>query len=602
MPDAIPIPEVDGTDAAPPPDDESLRRRAIPPPEPDVVPPPPDARAIPVVSRAIPVPSEVSPPIGSTEDLENRGFQSRTLGTPIPPAATPANPTPPTPGSTADLEARSLADFEHPKSAPIQTGVASLWTKAQNIHNPVLRVLGEIGAGGARALDTVGTIFGGPFVANIPGSTLNAQFKADREAKLGREEAQTEQEQAAAEEARARAASLRNPKPKNEFELWSTQNPGGTLEQFEAAMNRPAKFGAITKAYGQALLDGDMKRAAELEPRVTQFLKTTQKPPTETSAADKQANEAIAQKAAAGGFPLNNPATFQKNLDAALKAGAITKDDAAKISGYETLNATPATNLTVHVAGAEQTAAAKNDNAYYRYTDADGTHVVKGNQLPPNAEALPVKEVEGYYNEAHMSNIVQQSLNRIQDDLSAHPEIFDDPAARAILATTLEQMDRQSAGIIVAGTGGSIPLPSGLGDMINTALQNKALDKKTADAVKQYIADYKAAKDKAIVMQMEMQGGKIGRGSALAFKAITDQLPNGATADSKTALRQMRDIQETQNELSAKYPDDNSRGFTKIKPSKAGGSASNEPPRPDTVPANYVFQENGPKGKGWYKP
>ena len=34
---------------------------------------------------------------------------------------------------------------------------------------------------------------------------------------------------------------------------------------------------------------------------------------------------------------------------------------------------------------------------------------------------------------------------------------------------------------------------------------------------------------------------------------------------------------------------------------KAGGGGI-EPPRPANVPANYVFQENGPKGRGWYRP
>jgi hypothetical protein len=41
---------------------------------------------------------------------------------------------------------------------PNQAGVASLWSKAENIQNPYLRVLGEIGAGAARGLDTAGSI------------------------------------------------------------------------------------------------------------------------------------------------------------------------------------------------------------------------------------------------------------------------------------------------------------------------------------------------------------------------------------------------------------------------------------------------------------
>ena len=121
-------------------------------------------------------------PIGSTEDLESR----------IAPRPLPSGRAIPiTPGSTEDLEDRSLQTFEHPKSAPIQTGVASLWTKAENIHNPILRVLGEIGAGGARALDVAGQAVGrvipavGAVESAIPGTTMNAEAKGKTGRKTG---------------------------------------------------------------------------------------------------------------------------------------------------------------------------------------------------------------------------------------------------------------------------------------------------------------------------------------------------------------------------------------------------------------------------------
>ena len=168
-------------------------------------------------------------------------------------------------------------------------------------------------------------------------------------------------------------------------------------------------------------------------------------------------------------------------------------------------------------------------------------------------------------NEARAANTVQQSLNRISEDVDKHPELWDNAAARDIMATTLEQVDRASAAMLVAGTGGSIPLPSGLGDMINTALQNKVLDKPTADALKHYIADYKGMKDQAIVMQMELQGGKIGRGSVQAFNSIVNQIPNGATPDGKTAAQQLEIMQQKQNEMSSKYPEKYGN-YTKEKP------------------------------------
>jgi hypothetical protein len=204
MADAVPIPEVDETDSAPP-DPDELRRRAIPmssapaiqpraatPIPPVAAAPQPAAPAIPApVSRAIPAAAVSSPAAPMT-------------ATPIP-------------GSQQDLDARAAAihqGFEHPKSAPIQTGVASLWTKAQNIHNPVLRVLGEIGAGGARALDAAGQAVGrvvpavGAVESAIPGSTMNEEFKQRQENKQEAREAGLEEKQAAIEHTKAETGAI----------------------------------------------------------------------------------------------------------------------------------------------------------------------------------------------------------------------------------------------------------------------------------------------------------------------------------------------------------------------------------------------------------
>ena len=154
-------------------------------------------------------------PIGSTEDLESR----------IAPRPLPSGRAIPiTPGSTEDLEDKSLQTFEHPKSAPIQTGVASLWTKAENIHNPILRVLGEIGAGGARALDVAGQAAGrvipavGAVESAIPGTTMNAEAKERQAAKQDEQQAELAQKEAVTGETKARTNAIENPQPKEETE------------------------------------------------------------------------------------------------------------------------------------------------------------------------------------------------------------------------------------------------------------------------------------------------------------------------------------------------------------------------------------------------
>lgn len=119
-------------------------------------------------------------PIGSTEPAETKA------------ASTVSNP-----------EHLPQADSSDPSSAsppgklhPVTSGVASLWTKADNIHNPVLRVLGKIGAGAARAADTVGSIVAPSAAMMIPGSTLNSKMEENRERRQATEDVENEGRQA----------------------------------------------------------------------------------------------------------------------------------------------------------------------------------------------------------------------------------------------------------------------------------------------------------------------------------------------------------------------------------------------------------------------
>ena len=285
-----------------------------------------------------------------------------------------------------------------------------------------------------------------------------------------------------------------------------------------------------------------------------------------TGVATGQENKDAFQKVLAkiGTPEAADPGKQMDALNAAKESGKITPEEYTASVGYLGANPAPATQA----AGAGEKAAAANKEKlkgkYFTWSDEEGTHFGTGDKMPEGAEST---EVDGktFMNEARTGNVVQKSMNQIAKDVDEHPEIWDNAAARNILATTLEQIDRTSSGLMIAGTGGNIPLPSGMGDMLNTALQNKALDEKTGRAVKDYIADYKSMKDKVISMQMALQGGKIGRGSAQAFKAIADQIPNGSTPDSKTARRQMSNLFTTQQDLMSKYPE-RYQNFEKEKP------------------------------------
>ena len=455
-----PIPVADEVDG-PPADDELLRRRAIP--------------EMPVAAAPAPVAAgRVIPPVDATTDLENRGLQSRTMGTPIPAAAAPMTPATPPQGSTADLEARSLATYEHPKSTPIQTGVASLWTKAENIHNPVLRVLGEIGAGGARALDAIGTGVGrvipavGAVESAIPGTTMNQEFGARRAAKQqeqgdisAQKEAQTEQEKAETGAVPARIAL-------EEAQAEALKHPKQGLTPEETTIHD-----LMTGENGQPRVNPQTKQPytyLDAYSAVEQAKQDTKPTPAATAAADKQANEAIAQKAAAAGFPLDDPKTLRKNLDAAVKAGAITKDDAAKLSGYQTLNATPGQNLTVRLEGEAQTNADAINKMFegkevLAHLPPDAAHPegqrllmsyadAKAQGIPPERlVALNAKEAQDTRDKITSTGATFRSLDTYRSDMKkAAPQLTEDDRRALQVLTSHEQVGEGFLDKIASGT------------------------------------------------------------------------------------------------------------------------------------------------------
>jgi hypothetical protein len=294
------------------------------------------------------------------------------------------------------------------------------------------------------------------------------------------------------------------------------------------------------------------------------------------------------------------PEDLTKSITQGVARGVITADQAADALAYQAANPNPVTNIQVSGAEAQNRANIAKAGKYYTYVDENGkTQVATGDKVPEGAEATPVKDIEAYMREAETGNIVQQALNRIHEDVDKRPEVFDNGKARAILGNAVQDIDRASAGLLIAGTGGSIPIPAGFGAAVTTALQNHALDDKTAEALKQYITDYRSMKDKVVIMQMEAQGGKIGRGTALAFKAIADQIPNGETPDSKQARRLMDNMQQMQTDLMGRYPDE--RGsYKKEKPYQYGGGVTAPTGATDEVVKDgrvigHVIVENGKK-------
>lgn len=128
-------------------------------------------------------------------------------------AAGPAIPTDQSPGQAIPTDGSPSVDH--------RAGVAKLWSRADNIHNPVLRVLGKIGAGMARGIDIAGSIAAPGIASEIPGSTLNNAISIRKEKAQEKEDSEESLQAATAGHLNAETAALKNPPAKAKEEEWS---------------------------------------------------------------------------------------------------------------------------------------------------------------------------------------------------------------------------------------------------------------------------------------------------------------------------------------------------------------------------------------------
>jgi hypothetical protein len=412
------------------------------------------------------------------------------------------------------------------------------------------KVLGGLSAGVAGTFNprvNAGELYSD--VANAPYNRAEEQWKnkgaeIQKEAGLADTEAQMRQREAEAEE-------KRNPQPKPKEEIWKV-NPN------------------FVGPNGEPVLEEQNSGTLRLGGQNIPGIKRVEKP--ETQEQNKLAFQGVVNKLDAAGLS-TDPKNIDKSLDGALKRGVITQQEHATARAYQAANPTPGTNLTVHVAGAQATQGMKDARQHYLYSDEDGTtHLVTGDKVPPGADALPVKDPQMFIGEAENANIVQKSFAKLakDDDLS----IFSDAKARTVLATALSEEGARTMGLLVAGTGGSIAMPAGSGKIIDQILENNAVPQNLRRAVKDYIADYWAMKDKMLMVQMAMQQGKMGRGNKAYFDAMVSQLPGPGTADEQMARRQLADFNETLTELKKRYPDKfgDYRKEPDLKPEQFGSS------------------------------
>jgi hypothetical protein len=496
------------------------------------------------------LPSLAKPQQGQIAQLGGSGLRGvDTSGTTavnpaVPPASALPPVTAPTPVQTPEEQRvagirSKLQTLE--KTAPATT---QLWQKAGQYHaeHPgIIGRLGQIGAGVLRGVDIGAETLMPNVAANIPGSILNrnlqvgagqrelkeAETQAGQASERSFRTAQSEKDVADAAKARRETELLGQPKPKEEEYSVETGRSGPHGESVLLEKTSGAE------RYGMP--------------------STPTKTPAETQEQNKLKFQSVVGKLDAAGLA-TGPTGLNKGLDEGLKRGVITPEEHALARSYQAANPTPATNLQVHVAGQETGQRIRDRAKFYTYTDSEGkTQLAKGDAIPPDAEGvLPVKDPEALLKGAQSMNAAQKSFNQLaRHDLT----MFDDPRTRSVLATALDEAKARQAGLLIAGTGGSLTLPSGAGHIIDQFLLNNAIPDRYRSEAKEFIADYYSMKDKLIILQMASQGGKMGRSMQSVIQAMFAQLPGLATADSAMAKHQLGNLQEFMSEMKQGLPE-----------------------------------------------
>lgn len=382
---------------------------------------------------------------------------------------------------------------------------------------PHRSLLGKIGHVFSRMGNIAGDIFAPEVMAITPGTDLNKaiaerrkETRADTQRELGIRETTANAEKLKAEtgaklepseEEKNTAEAFKDrltPEAKTDFEAWQRQNPGKPVEEWLKllAANKPG-----------------------------------------TQEQNKLDFQKVVGKLDAAGLP-TGPKQIDASLDTALKSGVIGKDEHSLARSYQAANPTPATNLQVTVAGAQQ-------KQGFEHTEAQEKETYKRYETAQDAEQR-LSRMEASYKKA------------LQGD------------QQAMLAL--------------------------LTDHIGMTLGLQKGARITKDIL------HEAAQSMPWLEKIESKFDDRGylSGVTLGPEQMSQMLDLGYEARDR-AVQGAQDSSELYG-VTAPPGAEKVFGKRKIGDKPALQNVGKEPPRPANVPKDYIYKENGPKGTGWYKP
>jgi hypothetical protein len=493
---AIPIPNVPDED-----DDPEQKRWARPIPDGT---PPTKSQIVPLQSSDQPAAATVGKssgvaPIGSTEDLENKAA-ART----IPRTAAPET------GSTEDLE--SKADTNNPLMRaglhPVTSGVASLWSRADNIHNPVLRVLAKVGAGAARAADTVGSIVAPGAAAMIPGSTLNSKMSESRQRRQDTEDIENNQRVAQTGLANAETQEKQNPPGKAEELLYDKTGAPIAYRDPDGKLHAPTEPGLP-----QNIRDVFAGASAKTE---STFEKMSDGTVLKLST-DPKTNKTIAEPVYKGD-PKVETDIIKRQVGGQLRNVLINKGTGADIR-----------DLGVTKEGGDAGEHAM--NPVIAYDDKGQAHLVSEGEAASLGLKNPMKATDKQFDDAQQHTSVLNDLQAKLNDVASHRGALDQNVTqRGIIAKALADNKNTT---------------------YESLLKAGVLDD-ASDPTIDYIQSVLSLRESALGLPKELTGGS--RVSEVQASALWATLPSAGSLNSKYALQQTQRFQQNIDRLRKKVP------------------------------------------------
>jgi hypothetical protein len=392
---------------------------------------------------------------------------------------------------------------------PHTPAVASLWAKADNIHNPILRVLAKVGAGTARAADTIGSIVAPGAAAMIPGTTLNKDMQENRQRRQDTEDIENNQRVAQTGLADAETDEKRNPPGKAEELLYDKTGAPIAYRDPDGKLHAPTEPGLP-----QNIKDVFAGASAKTE---STFEKLSDGTILKLST-DPKTNKTIAEPVYKGD-PKVETDIIKRQVGGQLRNVLINKGTGADIR-----------DLGVTKEGGDA-AGEHAMNPVIAYDDKGQAHLVSEGEAASLGLKNPMKATDKQFDDAQQHTSVLNDLQAKLNDVASHRGALDQNVAqRGIIAKALaDNKNTTYESLLKAG-------------LLDGA----------SDPTIDYIQSVLSLRESALGLPKELTGGS--RVSEVQASALWATLPSAGSLNSKYALQQTQRFQQNIDRLRKKVP------------------------------------------------